>query len=119
MHRPTSRLQQPIAIMRAVPSAARDRYSLQPVDHNRGNPASTRAPRELMTVSKRCLAETSRERMVAGQRRDPGNEGVYAVWLTQKCVPAVLEDLPDVGSITGENGPARAHVQVELQRDHR
>src|SRR3984957_5226529 len=101
MHPPTSRLHQPIATMRAVPSAARDRYSFQPVDENRGNPASTRAPCEMMTVRKRCLAETSRERMVAGQRRDPGNKGVYAVWLTQKCVSAVLQDLPDVGSITG------------------
>ena len=117
MHGPTSRLHQPIAILRARPSAALDRCRLQPIEQNRGDPACTLAPREITAVRERSLAETLRERWVAGQSGDPRNEGINGVWLAQQSVSAVLQDLPDVGSITGENRSARAHVEVEFQRD--
>ena len=81
MHGPTSRLQQPIAILHAIPSAALDRCRLQPIKQNRGDPARTLAPREMMTVRERSLAETLRERWVAGQSGDPRNEGIDGVGL--------------------------------------
>ncbi len=117
MDGPTSRLQQPIAILRAIPTAALDRCRPQPIEQNRGDPARTLAPREMTAVQKRSLAETLRERWVAGQSGDPRNEGINGVRLAQQSVSAVLQDLPDVGSITGENRSARAHVEVEFQRD--
>ena len=47
----------------------------------------------MTAIRKRRRPDTPGERFIAGQRNDPGNQGIHAIRPGQQCVSAILQDL--------------------------